>query len=218
MTPLSDAGYERLLMEVLEGVTGENWTRDRVLVKLGGRQNDRFFLSWFDRFGRRLLSSSMPHQQLSDRLLRLGALQCGEVSAIARKYGTELHQRDLPELKPHEYEPLFRELLRRTTESEVAVSAFLADLSQRVTVSQWVMWLRGYQEKLLAEPEPDLVTAKGLLRLAEALEKPGSLHAETEEESAIADLVQLSRQIGEELRSREVVWEVWEYGGEDRVE
>lgn len=216
--PLSDAGYERLLMQVLDGVAQDNWTRDRTLEQLGDRPGDRFFLSWLDRFGRRLLASSLPHQRLGDRLLKLGALQCGEVSQIARHYGERLQTRDLPELEPHEYEPLFQALLRRTTEGSAAVSWFLADLSPRVSVAQWWMWLQGYREKLLADADPNPAVAKALLRLADALDETVPEPASTPNERETERLADLAREIGEELRSREIIWDVWEYWGEDRLD
>lgn len=214
ISPMSDAGYEQLLMEVLDGVAS-GWTRDRLLAEIGHRTEDRFFHSWLHRFGKRLLSSSIPHRELSQRLVHLAELNCGRLSEIAGEYGRQLQNRPLPPLSEEEYEPLLAELLQRTTQGAPEVSAFLADLSPRVSIQQWTNWLRGYGERLLAVEEPDQTTGKALLRLSEQLRLQLPEPCATPQEKAMWEFSQVAEEIGREIRSREIVWEIWEYSEEN---
>ena len=210
VSPMSDAGYEQLLMQVLEGVAS-GWTRDRLLAEIGDRTGDRFFHSWLHRFGKRLLASPVPNRELGRRLVCLSELHGGRLSEIAGEYGRQLRDRPLPPLSPDEYEPMFDRLLQATTQGAPEVSAFLADLSPRVSIPQWTNWLRGYGETLLAEKEPDQTTGKALLRLSEQLRVQIPEPCTTPEEWLLWEFSQVAEDIGREVRSREIVWEIWEY-------
>jgi hypothetical protein len=70
---LSDADYEYLYMQLLEGVA-RGWQADRIdrfFVQLGDRGKTGDWLDWLNRFGDRLLSSATPHPELTTRMLLL---------------------------------------------------------------------------------------------------------------------------------------------------
>ncbi|MBO9998767.1 MAG: hypothetical protein J7641_07115 [Cyanobacteria bacterium SID2] len=216
VTPLSDAAYERLLSRLLDKVAA-GWTQDRVLEEIGDRRDDRFFQSWLHRFGKRLLKSPVPNRELGKRMLQLSEVGCGEIGEIAGQYGRQLLEREFPPLFEAEYEPLFAQLLQKTTQGTSAVSAFLSDLSPRVSIEQWTNWLRGYGERLLVEPEPDQTMGKALLRLSDVLQPVTPQQPTRAEDEAMQAFSQVAGEIGREIRSREIVWEVWEYAGNDRA-
>ena len=74
--PLSDAGYEQLWMQALDGVAA-GWDREQVLAHFGKRTEDRFLKSWLPRFGRRLLDSPVPNKELARRMVLLGGIWAG---------------------------------------------------------------------------------------------------------------------------------------------
>ena len=70
LPPLSDAGYERLFFQLLDGVAA-GWQPQQVISHLNKRETDRFFRSWLQRFGRQLLESPQPNRQLAQRMVQL---------------------------------------------------------------------------------------------------------------------------------------------------
>jgi len=231
--PLSDAGYERLYFKLLDRAD-EGWTRSQFLEQWDDRLEDKFFKSWLRRFGDKLLSSPAPNRELAQRMVHLGetltpdASPVGangvrppkngeEIANLSTEYGRKLLDRELSPLTPEEYEPTFKQLLQKTANGKAAVLAFLRDFEARVSVAQWCEWLPGYGERLLAVEEPDQTTAKALLRLGDILAENDD---ETDSNSippspplplSPSSLGELATRIGQEMRDREIIWEVWEY-------
>ncbi|MDY6939169.1 MAG: tetratricopeptide repeat protein [Cyanobacteriota bacterium] len=208
--PLSDAGYEQLWMEALDGVAS-GWDRERVLAHFGKRTEERVLKFWLQRFGRRLLESPVPNRELARRMVLLGGIWTTHpLAQTAAEIGNALLTRELPPLTEAEYESLFRELLVKTAQGEAAVSAFWQEMAARGTEADWVVWLRGYGKMLLAEAEPNQRVAKALVRLGEF----GIGSAEVgigEGDGDGKSLAKLAGEIGAQMREREVIWEIWEY-------
>lgn len=70
LPPLSDAGYEQLFFQLLDGVAA-GWQSPQVISHLNRRETDRFFRSWLQRFGRKLLESPEPNRELAQRMVQL---------------------------------------------------------------------------------------------------------------------------------------------------
>ncbi|HEY9296243.1 MAG TPA: hypothetical protein VIQ31_07710 [Phormidium sp.] len=68
-----------------------------------------------------------------------------------------------------DYEFLFMQLLEGIAHGwqQPRVEKFFAELDDRTTETQWVQWLRGFGEKLLASPAPNEELALRMLALSE---------------------------------------------------
>lgn len=202
--PLSDAGYERLLMQVLDRVAAGEGER-QVLENLGERRNDKFFQSWLRRFGKKLIESPMPNREVARRIVRIGEIDCGEICQIAGQYGRQQLSRDYPPLTESEYETLFHQLLQQVGHGETAIVKFLEDVETRATGEQWAQWLRGYGDRLLSEESPNYQLAAPLIILEEQMQQlPSFVH-----------FGEIAGNIGRQLREREEKEEIWEYDGAD---
>ncbi|MGK7880084.1 MAG: tetratricopeptide repeat protein [Crocosphaera sp.] len=74
--PLSDAEYEFLFSQLLDGVA-HGWHEGRILKyfdDLGERGKAKLWVAWLERFGEKAVSSSAPNLQLAARMMRLGEL------------------------------------------------------------------------------------------------------------------------------------------------
>jgi len=89
--PLTNEGYESLLRELLAGLAS-GWSQERALTALGVRRYDPWFVSWLQRYGRNLLRQSpLPDDRITaEQLLKLGKLDCGDLSKTAERYGEQL--------------------------------------------------------------------------------------------------------------------------------
>ncbi len=112
--PLSAAEYEFLFSELLDGVH-RGWSQAQVtqfLKEIGpessvngegfvkgwgveGSENQAYVL-WLQEFGTRLLNSPVPNQELARRMVGLGELNCGKLSAVAGEIGQNLLDRNTP--------------------------------------------------------------------------------------------------------------------------
>ena len=81
--PLTDAEYERLFLQVLQGT-----------ASLEQRGNDPQMVAWLERWGEKLLAEPKPNHELANFMLRLGAV--GKVGEVSAKIATELLAKSLP--------------------------------------------------------------------------------------------------------------------------
>jgi CHAT domain-containing protein/Tfp pilus assembly protein PilF len=91
---LSDGEYESLFMQLLDGVH-QGWSRGKIkgfLVAKGTTEAE--FVAWLRGFGKRLLESSEPNQELARCMVQLGEVGCGEVGEIAQDFGNQLLARN----------------------------------------------------------------------------------------------------------------------------
>jgi hypothetical protein len=94
---LSDAEYEVLFLQLLEGVD-QGWQSPQILAALGDRVEDPFLLKyWLPSFASRLLADPTQHRLLAERMLRLEAVGCGELGRIAGMIAGELLAPPTPE-------------------------------------------------------------------------------------------------------------------------
>ncbi|MGA9382325.1 MAG: hypothetical protein WBV73_26495 [Phormidium sp.] len=72
-------------------------------------------------------------------------------------------------LENADYEFLFMQLLEGIAHGwqQPKVEKFFAELDDRTTEAQWVQWIRGFGEKLLASPAPNQELALRMLALSE---------------------------------------------------
>ena len=88
---LTDAEYESLFLQLLDGVNDEGWSRGRVNAFLDGNnivKDD--LLGWLRRFGERLLTGDGENHQLAVRMVRLSEVGCGELGEVAGEIGRKL--------------------------------------------------------------------------------------------------------------------------------
>lgn len=88
---MTDAEYESLFIQLLDGVNDENWSRGTVkgfLVSKNIIEDD--FVGWLRRFGERLLATDGENHQLARRMVLLSKLGCGKLSLVAGEIGREL--------------------------------------------------------------------------------------------------------------------------------
>lgn len=93
--PLSDADYEYLFMQLLEGVE-HGWNQGRVNKFFDGlkhRATEEQWVEWLRTFGERVLASPAPNRQLALGMLQLGELGCGKIGEVAYEIGSELISR-----------------------------------------------------------------------------------------------------------------------------
>ncbi len=89
---LEDADYEYLFMQLIEGVA-HGWQQQRILKffdALEYRTTQEEWLAWLRRFGDRLLTSSVPNNDLAARMVQLGEIGCGEIGVMAYDIGMQL--------------------------------------------------------------------------------------------------------------------------------
>ena len=90
--PLTNADYEYLFMQLLEGVA-HGWRKEQVLrvfAALTERSSEQEWMAWLRGFGEKLLASPAPDRQLATRMVHLGKIGCGELSEIAQQIGSQL--------------------------------------------------------------------------------------------------------------------------------
>lgn len=90
--PLTDADYEYLFVQLLEGVA-YGWRKEQVLrvfEALAERSTERQWILWLRDYGEKVLASDIPNRQLAIRLVHLGEIGCGEFGEIAKRIGSEL--------------------------------------------------------------------------------------------------------------------------------
>ena len=88
---LTDAEYESLFLQLLDGVNDENWSRGTVKGFLASKniiEDD--FVGWLRRFGERLLAGDGENRELAQRMVRLGEVGFGELSLVAGEIGRQL--------------------------------------------------------------------------------------------------------------------------------
>ncbi|HEY9694383.1 MAG TPA: hypothetical protein V6D15_19440 [Oculatellaceae cyanobacterium] len=86
---LNNIDYENLFMQVLEGVH-QGWSRGNVKgFFLAKNINEAELVTWLQEFGRKLLESPEPDQELLRRMVRLGELRYGEISTVAYEIGIQ---------------------------------------------------------------------------------------------------------------------------------
>jgi hypothetical protein len=106
-TPLEDADYEYLFMQLLEGVA-YGWQQPRAMSffnKIRHRIRRSDWLEWLDRFGQNLLNAPVPNYELAGRMVQLSQLDCGEIGDKAGEYGIRLLERQQIEL-PMDFMPV----------------------------------------------------------------------------------------------------------------
>ncbi|WP_071191888.1 hypothetical protein [Trichormus sp. NMC-1] len=94
--PLSDTDLEFLFTELLAGVQqarGQTWAQNW-LHKIEHRVSTQRWLEWLERFGKRLLASPKPNNELAARLVYLGELGVGQIGDLAYDIGMQLLTRN----------------------------------------------------------------------------------------------------------------------------
>jgi len=87
---LSDLEWENILAQLLEEVVqGKSWGQLQGFL-LAKKVDKERLASWLQRFGERWLAQPESHQELAQRLVRLGAVATGELSEVARRLGEGL--------------------------------------------------------------------------------------------------------------------------------
>jgi hypothetical protein len=98
---VDDAACENLFMQLLDGVH-QGWSRGQVKGFLLSKSlNEGALVAWLQEFGIKLLESPEPDQELLRRMVRLGELDCGEISKVSYNIGI---QRLIKEAKPQVWE------------------------------------------------------------------------------------------------------------------
>lgn len=90
--PLTDADYEFLFMQLLEGVN-RGWEVhqiDHFLQSLSDRASMRDWVDWLQRFGDRLVASPSPNIELASRMLKLAKIGYGSLGQTAKIVGERL--------------------------------------------------------------------------------------------------------------------------------
>ncbi len=207
--PLNDTAYEALFLKLLEGVE-QGWEQAQVLEYLGNRENDRFFHSWLQRFGRKLMESPFSQQELSERMIKLGEINGGEVGNISAEWGEKLQQKNSRPLDEGEYDQIFQQLLEGVGlgwESP-QIEQFFEKLGEQGKPEIWVNWLQDYKQQELTASRPNYEQSSALLLLGE--KTVSSVKWRALGEMAIA--------MGNELLEKQNRESIWEYAGADRVE
>ncbi|MFN6538851.1 MAG: hypothetical protein RM021_021200 [Nostoc sp. EkiNYC01] len=94
--PLGDTDLEFLFNELLQGVhqaRGEAWAR-KWLHNIEHRITTERWVEWLERFGKKLLASPTPNNEMAARLVQLGELGIGEISDVAYGIGMQLLTRN----------------------------------------------------------------------------------------------------------------------------
>jgi tetratricopeptide (TPR) repeat protein len=112
LPPLSDADYEFLWSQLLEGVAN-GWYPQRILQffnKLGDRGKIALWLEWLQRFGTKVLASSAPNRLLALRMIRLGELtqelpSLHSISEISYEIGRQLLAKEQMHSQPPQPSP-----------------------------------------------------------------------------------------------------------------
>ncbi|MBX9255608.1 hypothetical protein H1Q63_17000 [Desmonostoc muscorum CCALA 125] len=94
--PLGDTDLEFLFNELLQGVhqaRGEAWAR-KWLHNIEHRITTERWVEWLERFGKKLLASPTPNNEMAARLVQLGELGIGEISDVAYSIGMQLLTRN----------------------------------------------------------------------------------------------------------------------------
>ncbi|NEQ69757.1 MAG: CHAT domain-containing protein [Symploca sp. SIO2D2] len=87
---LSDLEWENILGKLLEEVVqGKSWGQLQGFL-VGKKVDKERLASWLQRFGERWLDQPELHQELAQRLVRLGAVATGELGVVARRLGGDL--------------------------------------------------------------------------------------------------------------------------------
>ncbi|WP_413167525.1 hypothetical protein ACL6C3_12690 [Capilliphycus salinus ALCB114379] len=209
VNPLSDTGYEALFLHLLDGVE-QGWERTQVLDYLGNRMNDRFFKSWLQRFGRKLIESPLPQKQLAERMIKLGQMDCGDVSEIAAEWGETLQEKPTRALSDAEYQQVFQQVLEGVSLGweGAEIEQFFEKLGEQGKPEIWVNWLGEYKRRELTASQPNYELAPSLLLLGE--KAVSVVQWQPFGELAIA--------MGNELLDQQENESIWEYNGPDRVE
>ncbi len=90
--PLNDTDLEFLFMELLEGIhqaRGQAWAQ-KWLHNIEHRVSTERWVEWLHTFGKRLLASSTPNNEVASRMVQLGELGVGDVGDVAYDIGMQL--------------------------------------------------------------------------------------------------------------------------------
>jgi CHAT domain-containing protein/Flp pilus assembly protein TadD len=84
---LTDAEYESLFLELLEGVH-QGWSRGNIGSFLIAKNiSEAELVAWLHGFGERVLASSAVHDELAARLVQLGETASGELGQVSQSIG-----------------------------------------------------------------------------------------------------------------------------------
>jgi hypothetical protein len=85
LEPLSDRQYNSLFLSLPQEIAPA-----QIQARLGERQQDRNFVSWLRRFGSELLKNPAANAELGRQMVRLGAVDIGTLSTLAKEIGEQL--------------------------------------------------------------------------------------------------------------------------------
>ncbi|MEG3894527.1 MULTISPECIES: hypothetical protein [unclassified Microcoleus] len=90
-TPIRTFGeYEQKFLQLLEGVE-QGWSRGDIKgFLIGCNIKDAEWENWLQEFGDWLLVSPETNLELGERMVRLGAANCGKISEVAGNIGRQL--------------------------------------------------------------------------------------------------------------------------------
>ncbi len=208
INPLSDAGYEALFLQLLDGVE-KGWEQSQLLEQLGNRKDDRFFKSWLKRFGRQLVESPLLQLERARQMIKLGEMDFGELGEIAASLGQQLQQKQSRPLTEAEFEATFQQILTSVSLGWDAsqIEQFFQQLGDQGKPELWVNWLREYQKQQLACTTPHYEWVSSLLLFKD----------QTVSLSKFQDLGNTAASLGQQLLEKRENESVWEYDGLDIV-
>jgi len=90
--PLTNEAYESLLQDLIAGIN-LGWTKSELLDRLGARRYDPWFAAWLRRYGRVLERISLSNDRMAAGVVKLGQLDCGDLSVVAEEISQRIVQR-----------------------------------------------------------------------------------------------------------------------------
>ncbi|WP_373535993.1 CHAT domain-containing protein [Microcoleus sp.] len=153
-TPIRSFGeYEQKFLQLLEGVA-EGWSRGEIKGFLIGSQiNDAEWENWLQEFGERLLVSPETNLELGGRMVRLGEMNCGRISEVARNIGRQLLAGESLNRTPVDDSSVISEniVTRLLAGESLSVSSTdnSSDANQPYSISQSELIARGISQEAL---------------------------------------------------------------------
>ncbi len=198
-----------MFLQLLAGVD-QGWEQSQVLDHLGNRVNDRFLHSWLQRFGRKLMESPFSQTELSQRMIKLGQIDGGEVGKISAEWGEMLQQKTSRPLSEGEYYQVFQQLLESLSIDweSFQIEPFFEKLGEQGKPEIWVNWLQEYKQQELTASHPNYQQSSALLLLGEKAVSVPQWQAFGE--IAIA--------MGNSLLEKQENESIWEYDGLDKIQ
>ncbi|MEG4088035.1 tetratricopeptide repeat protein [Microcoleus sp. Pol12B4] len=153
-TPIRSFGeYEQKFLQLLEGVE-QGWSRGDIKgFLIGCKIKDAEWENGLQEFGERLLVSQETHLELGGRMVRLGEMNCGRISEVARNIGRQLLAGESLNRKNEEGRSVISEniVTRLLAEESLSVSSTdnSSDANQPYSISQSELIARGISQEAI---------------------------------------------------------------------